>query len=259
VNGDLRFTIRDLRGFGRWRAKIIFVALFFTVNFSRGATNDYFAEGVTAYRAGLFPEAAAAFQKSVQAHPAAGTFINLGLAEWQRGHAGAAMVAWEKARWLNPFDNHAAENLEFARAVAQVEAPPLKWFETASTWLPPDTWVWLAGGGLWLAIGALVLPRLFRRRKSSRQHWLAAVGFGIFVFSMTANVGVVSRAGIGLVLPKETPLRLMPTQTAEIIAILPAGQPARKLRAKGNYFLIRTEFGIGWIARDEFGVVATEN
>ena len=165
-------------------------------------------------RAGQFPEAAAAFEKSAQARPAAGTLVNLGIAEWQRGHAGAAILAWEQARWIDPFDPRAGANLKFARQVAQVDEPQLKWFETASTWLPPDAWVWLAGASLWLAVGLLVLPGIFRRRKAGWHQALAALAFGFFLFSLTANVGVVSRTQLGFVLKKNAPLRLTPTREA---------------------------------------------
>ena len=106
---------------------------------------DQFESGCAYCQAGQFPEAAAAFERSAQVLPAAGTLVNLGIAEWQRGHAGAAILAWEQARWIDPFDPHAGANLKFARQVAQVDAPRLKWFEAASTWLPAEAWVWLAG------------------------------------------------------------------------------------------------------------------
>jgi len=249
------FSIFNFQFFLRHRCRLALCSLFFAVNFAGAAADDFFARGVEAYQAGQFPEAAAAFQKAAQTRPAAGTFINLGLAEWQRGHAGAAILAWEKARWIAPFDRRATENLNFARTVAQVDEPQLKWFETASTWLPPDAWVWLAGGGLWLAVGALVLPRFFHRRKTGWQQWLAALGFGVFLFSLTANVGVVSRTSLGFVVDHDAPLRLTPTRDAEVTATLAAGEPVRRLKMHGNYFFIRTANASGWVEQKSLGQV----
>jgi len=217
--------------------------------------NDYFTQGVAAYQVGEFPEAAAGFEKSARTQPAAGTFINLGLAEWRRGHAGTAILAWEKARWLNPFDRRAVENLKFARAVLQVDELQLKWFETASAWLPPNAWVWLADISSWLGVGALVLPGIFRQRKTNWHRLVAAMTLGIFLFSLTANYGVVSRAQIGLVVERNTPLRLTPTRDAETISTLSAGEPARKLRTRGNYYFIRTANESGWIENSAFGEI----
>jgi len=239
-----------------FRRFIFPAALFLAMTISRASsTNVFFAQGVALSRAGQFPEAAAAFEKSAQARPAAGTFVNLGIVEWQRGHAGAAILAWEQARWIDPFDSRAETNLKFARAVAQVDEPQLKWFEAASRWLPPDAWVWLAGASLWLAVGALTLPGFFRWRKTGWQQALAAVGLGIFLASMTANIGVVSRTNLGFVVKKNAPLLLTPTRAGEEISTLNAGEPARRLRTRGEYFFIRTANGTGWVARDAFGQV----
>jgi hypothetical protein len=234
------------------------VALVCALTTSHAATNDFFAQGVAACHAGQLPEAAAAFEKSAGQRPACGTFDNLGQVEWQRGHAGAAILAWERARWIDPFDPRANQNLRFARTVAQVDGPELKWFEAASTWLSPNAWVWIAGASLWLAVGALVLPGVFRRRKSGGYHALAALGFCIFLFSMTANIGVVSRTQIGFVVKRDAPLLLTPTREGEVLSTLTAGEPARLLRTRGNYFLIRAGFGTGWIERSQFGLVCLD-
>jgi len=253
----LRFTIYDLRIRRRLGCGIAFAALFFAAGICHAATaNDLFTQGVELNRAGQFPEAAAAFEKSAQRQPASGTLVNLGIAEWQRGHAGAAILAWEQARWIDPFDERAAQNLKFARQMAQLDEPKLKWFETASTWLPPDAWVWLAGASLWLTVGILTLPQFFRWRKAGWQQALAAAALGIFLASMTANVGVLSRTNLGFVVKKNATLKLTPTLEGEIISTLAAGEPARQLRVRGNYFFIRTENESGWIERDAFGLVA---
>lgn len=222
---------------------------------SCGATNDFFVIGITATQTGDYSEAANAFQKSIHQQPSAGALVNLGVAEWQRGHAGAAILAWEQARWIDPFNERAAQNLKFARAVAQVDDPQLKWYEAASIWLPPNLWILLAGVSLWLTVGALLLPGIFRWKKSGWLPTLAALSFGVFLFSLTANVGVVSRTNIGFVLRKNAPLLLTPTRTGEIISTLNAGEPVRRLRTHGNYCFISTANGAGWIQADEFGLI----
>jgi len=249
---DLRFQFEP-RYLGCYA--VLVAALVCVVTTCQAATNDFFAQGVELSRGGRFPEAAAAFEKSARAQPAAGTLVNLGIAEWQRGHAGAAILAWEQARWIEPFNPRAGANLKFARQVAQVDEPRLEWFEAASTWLPPDAWVWIAGASLWLAAGLLTLPQILRRQKAGWRRALAALAFGFFLFSLTANFGVVSRTQIGFVLKKNAPLLLTPTREAEVVITLAAGEPARRLRTRGNYFFIRTAVAAGWISREQFGLV----
>lgn len=221
-------------------------------------TNDDFARGLEWSRAGRFPEAAAAFGNAAKAQPAVGTFLNLGLAEWQRGHAGLAILAWEKAIWIDPFDPRARDNLAFARQAAQVEAPQLKWFEKVSTWLPPNAWAWLAGAALWLAVGLVVLPGILGFRKTGWPQWPAALAVGVFLLCLTADIGVVSRTRIGFVTRKNTPLQLTPTHNAEVVSTLAAGEPARVLRTRGNYVFIRTATGAGWVEQDGVGLVCPQ-
>jgi hypothetical protein len=240
------------------RTKILLVALVCALNAGYGATNNWFAQGVESTRDGDFPGAAAAFKNAAQTRPAAGTFVNVGLAEWNRGRAGAAILAWEQARWIDPFDPRAITNLKFARQVAEVESPQLKWYESASSWLPPNAWVWIAGASLWLAVGALVVPRVLRCNRRGWHQTVAALGFGAFLFGLTANFGVVGRTDIGFVIKKTAPLLLTPTHDGEIISSLSAGEPARRLRTRGNYYYIRTSGASGWIDKSQFGLVCTE-
>jgi len=239
----------------RWLSVVLVLALVGLILKAYAATDNAFTHAVESARAGQLSEAGMAFEKSVQASPSSGGFVNLGITEWQRGHAGAAILAWERATWIDPFDERAVQNLKFARAVAQVDGPELRWFETASTWLPANAWVWLAGASLWLAVGALVLPRVLRRRKSGWQQTLAALGLCVFIFSITANVGVVSRTEIGFVLKKNAPLRLTPTTGSELTSTLSAGDPVRRLKTRGNYIFVRTPMAAGWIDRSQVGMI----
>ncbi|HZT22398.1 MAG TPA: hypothetical protein VFB55_05770 [Verrucomicrobiae bacterium] len=233
--------------------------LFLAAGIGRAANvNDFFAQGLADYRAGLFPEAAAAFEKALQQQPSVGALDNLGLAEWQRGHAGAAILAWERAQWVDPFDARSRANLQFARQALQLDPPALKWFEAVSTRLSAAAWLWLTGVSLWVMAGALILPGVFRRRLAGWPQILATLAFCVFLFGLTANLGVVSRGHLGLVIKTDAPLRLTPTRDSEVIATLNEGEPARQLRTRGNYYLIRTLFGTGWIERGQFGLICPE-
>jgi len=237
---------------------LILAWLLCAFNANAATTNDWFAQGVELSRAGEFPEATAAFENAARGRPAVGTYVNLGLSEWNRGHAGTAILAWEQARWIDPFDSRAVGNLAFARQVAEVDVPQLKWYEAASAWLPPNAWVWIAGASLWLAVGAVVLPRIFRRDRRGWQQTLTALGLGAFLFSVTANLGVVSRTDLGFVLKKSAPLLLTPTREGEVISSLNAGEPGRRVRTRGNYYYIRTAGAAGWIDKSGFGLVCPE-
>jgi tetratricopeptide (TPR) repeat protein len=240
----------------RIAVRIFFAVLAYSLASAKAPTNDEFAQGVAAYRVGQYAPAAQAFENAAAAQPAAGTFINLGLAQWQRGHGGSAILAWQRALWIDPFENRAAENLQFARQLTQLDAPQLNWFEKLSSWLPPVAWLWLSGATLWLAAGMILLPTVFRRQKAAWHQTLAACSLCVFLFSLAANWGVISRTHIGFVLEDNAPLLLTPTRDGEVTSTLTSGEPARELRTLGSFYLIRTESETGWIKREQFGLVA---
>ena len=140
----------------RWRILLVLISGV-TTN-CLAATNDLFATATAAFQAGQFANAARDFRAAAEAQPATGTLLNLGLAEWRRGRAGAAILAWEKALWIDPFDTPARANLQYARQFTNLEPPDYSWYERASTWLPFNAWAGIAGASLWLAIGLAVLP-----------------------------------------------------------------------------------------------------
>ncbi len=225
----------------------------------QGASADgAFGQGIEAYRTGDFAGAAKAFRQSTRLQPASGTLQNLGNAEWQRGEAGAAVLAWEQALWLNPFNQPARLNLRYARRLAQLEAPDLAWYEVVSTWLPVNWWAWIAGGSLWLAVGMGTGPGLLRWRKAAWHQALAALGLMVFLLSLPAQLGVQTRSHIGFVVQKDTPLRLTPTRDAQVVTRLAAGEPVRWERTRGNLLLIRTshEGFRGWVDQEQVGLTS---
>ena len=217
--------------------------------------DNSFSAGIDSYQTGQFVDAAKSFRESASRRPSVGTLVNLGMTEWRRGRTGAAILAWEQALWVDSFNQQARNNLQFARESTGLDAPRLEWYETASTWLPTNSWAWIAWGGLWLALGMMTLPTVFRWRKASWNQALAALGLGIFLLSLPAHFGVMTRSHIGFVLERKTPLRLTPTAESDDVATLAAGEPVRQLRLQGDYAFVSTRSGSGWVERDKLGLV----
>jgi tetratricopeptide (TPR) repeat protein len=225
------------------------------MGFGEARGDDSFRAGMESYQTGQFVDAANAFRASLSNAPAAGTLVNLGMTEWRRGRTGAAILAWEQALWVDSFNQPARNNLQFARESTGLDAPRLEWYETASTWLPTNSWAWIAVLGMWLALGMITLPTVFRWRRTSWHQALAALGLGIFLLSLPAHFGVMTRSHIGFVLERKTPLRLTPTAEADDVATLVAGEPVRQLRVQGDYAFVSTRSGSGWIERDKLGLL----
>ncbi len=220
-----------------------------------GNAAETFRLGVAAYEQNDFSRAVELFTHSISNEPTAGAFQNLGNAEWEQGNTAAAVIAWERALSLNPFDRNAENNLKFAREVAQLESPELTWCEIASTWLPASWWGWLAGGSLWFAVSMMLLPGILRWRKSATHQALVALGLGVLLLTLPANYGVFTRANLGFAVAAETPLRLTPTAEGEPATKLAAGEPGRVRRETEKYLLIETRRASGWLRREEFRLI----
>ncbi len=153
-----------------------------------------FRAGVVAYQNGEFALASQAFRDSLAKQPASGTLLNLGLAEWHQGRTGEAMLAWEKAAWLDPFSREVRDNLLYARETFQVSPPELTWFEQASTWLPANFWTWIAGGSLWLAVGMVTVAGIFSETQSGLASNPGGTGLGHFSSESCAFHRLITRS-----------------------------------------------------------------
>ncbi len=236
-------------------ARLGLLRMFCTGGFRSFATpaQELFKQGSASYATNGFESATAFFREAASESPASGTLRNLGNAEWQCGRPGPAILAWERAQWLDPFDGDTRGNLRFARKVRQLDAPELAWYEICSAWLPVNAWAWIACVSFWLAIAMILLPGVLRWRKVDWHQGIAAAAFAIFLLTLPALLGVHTRSLLGVVLNQETPLRLTPTTEAQILTRLPAGEMARLERQRGSYVLIRTSAVAGWVERAQIG------
>jgi hypothetical protein len=214
-----------------------------------------FQQGVERYSAGGFEQAAKFFREAAASTPSAGVLHNLGDAEWQCNRTGPAVLAWERAQWLDPFSKNTRANLRFARKAAQLDPPELSWYEICSTWLPVDWWSWIACISFWTAIAMVLLPGNLRWRKADWHQGVAAGVCAVFLLTLPALAGTYTRTKVGIILPKDTPLRLTPTSQAQVLARLPAGESARLERERGDYLYVRTSNAAGWIERSQFGAI----
>ena len=220
------------------------------------AGDGAFESGVAAYAAGDCEKAAACFRDVAVKTPSFGAWYNLGNAEWKCGHSGVAILAWERALWIDPYKVNAKSNLTFARRIDQLPSPDVTWWEACSMWLPVDAWAWIAGISLWISVALVVLPGIFRQQKNGWHQGLASAGFALFLISLPALAGVHARSKIGVILSKETALRQTPTRDAQTLARLPAGEMVRYRKSHGDYIFVKLgSDSFGWVEKSKIGFV----
>jgi hypothetical protein len=227
------------------------------------APDERFSQAAKAFENKDFAEAAYQLRElNAAGEWSHGAQHNLGNAEWKVARPGYAILAWERARTLDPSDRNTIANLRFARsqAIAGNEArltqPTRSWYEQFSEWLSPATWLVGAGVSLWVGIILLSLPRLMGWRRAGWPQGVAALLLAVFLFSIPALIGLWSRSRVGVVLEDDTRLRLTPTREGEDLTKLPAGELARIERERGNYFYVRAEGDrAGWVEKREFAKI----
>jgi hypothetical protein len=96
-----------------------------------------------------------------------------------------------------------------------------------------------------------------RGRKTTRHQALAACGLMVFLVSIPAHLRIRTRSRIGFVLEPDAPLRLTPALDAQSVISLAAGEPARWVRTYSDYVLIRTNRALGWVKRDQLGLLCS--
>jgi tetratricopeptide (TPR) repeat protein len=218
-------------------------------------SSNVFQQAALAYKHGAYKRAAELFAAEAASQPSSGTLQNLGNAEWQSGASGDAIVAWERALWIDPFNNNARNNLNFGRKAAQLESPELRWFEVASTWFPADWWAWIAVISFWTMMYAIMLPAIYRNRRTALHQATAALALTLFFLTFPAQIGISTRSNLGFIVKPQAPLRLTPTAEGQVLARFAAGEPARLVRRKGQDVLLRTSHGLGWLRSDEFALI----
>jgi tetratricopeptide (TPR) repeat protein len=223
------------------------VALAFAARSYAGApstldsTNRAFAEG-------HYTEAAAGFEQLVAKEGySAPLLFDLGNAYLRDGRPSRAMLAYERAQLLAPRDEAIASNLAVARAAASTTDDRSTVGRLARA-LPMSGWAWLAAGGFWIAVSALAVTFVSKRRRS----WMTALSTAaaITAGASSAALAIASRdLDRGLVM-ESAPVLVSPFASAQSDFALPAGSDVELGRTRDGYVFIHDPRGrSGWIER----------
>lgn len=202
------------------------------------------------------PELAAKIVREGKFRFSPGLLHNLGNAEYKLGKLGPAVLAWERARALDPGFRNTPANLRFARGQAGLSEPEWAWHEKYSALLAPDVWLWIASSAFWLAAALLALPPLLKRKRNAWTQGGAVAAIGVFLLTVPALAGIVSRGKVGVVLVTESLLRLTPTKEGEMLGKLAEGELARVEKTRGGFVYVRgASDRAGWVKREEFAKI----
>ncbi len=191
-----------------------------------------------AYTGGRYDEAAGLFQKLVDQHGySAALCFNLANAQEKAGHVGAAMLNYERARYLAPGDREIDHNLQLARKQAGLEPNSYRWWQVALRSIDWTVWMAVISACLVLIFLAIVgisyLPGL--ASATGLPAGVLRTVFRAILFAgipLTLLLGYIELATIGfnhriegvIVAPKSATLKISPLDIADSLGQIPEGE-----------------------------------
>ena len=202
----------------------------------------------SAFENGDFQKAAELFQQEIEASgPNASLLYNLGNSYYRLGEFGRAIHAYEQALAITPNAADIQTNLKLARdEIASFDADTPSTLEKWTHALSLNQWATLALTAL-LIIAMIVAVRIFFT-PLSRKLWLRHTLTAAALFLASAVAVIILRkdeTARAIVLTPETPVRLSPFVSADVIRTLAPGRSVQLGEIRGDFIHV----GDGWVDR----------
>ena len=192
---------------------------------------------------------------SPQPRYSADGLYNLANSYARAGKPGLAVLNYERAALLAPYDPDIAANLEYVRTSAHVPPEPLSRFARIAQTASPALAAWLGVVGI-----ALVGAALLAKRAPPRLRWLRACGIllgaALIALTLSNAMSLWPRMHEAVVLINQTPALVSPVPMADTAFVLPEAETVTMTAKHEDFILVRTRGGLsGWVARANLGAV----
>ena len=207
-----------------------------------------------AYTYGSYDESAQLLQKIIATRGySASLCFNLANAEARAGHPGAAMLNYERARYLAPTDADIDHNLQLARKQAGLEPNSYRWWQIMMRSINWTVWLGLLAACVILLVLSLIGNALRLASPALRTVFKAIFFICIplallFGFVELACIGFNSRLEGVIVAPKAATLLLSPFDGAESVGTIPEGELVTVEDRHNDYLRIEArDQHFGWV------------
>ena len=259
---DMNFFLNRLRSFPRARLVIFSLFLF---PFLIHADSDLDAAN-RAYTYGSYDESAQLFQQIIAARGySAPLCFDLANAEARAGHPGAAILNYERARYLAPADRGIDHNLQLARKQAGLEPNSYRWWQITLRSINWTVWLAIMGSCLLLiflaVIGTAYAPAIATASRIPlrllKNIFRAILFAGIPVcfllgYVELSTIGFNNRIEGVIVASKAATLRLSPFDSADSNGTIPEGELVTVEDRYNDYLRIEArDHHFGWIQQKD--------
>jgi hypothetical protein len=193
------------------------------------------------------------------AQPSAGysapQLYNQANADARDGKPGMAVLNYERARLLAPYDPDIRANLNSVRETSGLPAVNGSWFERVVGLASPNTLFWLGCIGIVIAGASELARRLYPRRGMSLRAATAA-GLSLIILTLGSAAAVWPAMNEAVVIAPTTPERLAPASIAEPLTTLREAQIVTVEAERQDFALVHTTSGqTGWVARADLASI----
>jgi hypothetical protein len=185
----------------------------------------------------------------------AAALYNAGNAHARQGHTGLAVLAYERARLLDPNDPDIRVNLNLVRMAAGLPPPPASWLDNHGRLGDPDWLYWAGVIGVALVGAGTTLARFLARPRAG---WLAvAVGLPLLAAAICDAVATWPLMHEAVVL-RAAPARVSPADSGDEIFSLREGQVVHVSDRYRGFTLVTSDSDRqGWVASADLAPVTS--
>lgn len=229
-------------------------------------TPTNFSEAVSAYDSGDFTAAAKFFRSQiVKDSPDPALLYNLGTCLCSEGDFAGALVCFERAHLLAPYDTAITENLNFVRRrlfmpeVNKIDGPA-EMLIAASYSLRPDEWL-LAALFAWTAAGIF----LAFRRKLTFNKRIIFISSCLIIFILALGVSIFEKMNAysnacAVVTSPNAELRSLPSlNSGSKLVRLRMGTLVKIIESRFDWVRIKSDSTKGWILKNKMTRIAPGN
>jgi hypothetical protein len=236
----------------RWSCLMLSCAMPGLTHFARagdqpsafGAANQAFTEGRAA-------DAARGYESIITKQGySVPVLFNLANARFRAGKRGAAILNYERARWLSPGDPDVDANLRLALEGVKLPMAAPSWPLRYADWFSLNGWG--ASGAVSLFLLAATLPLALLLPGARPALRLARIAAAVAVLGSVVAIGSRwAEFHSAVVTAKEASARLSPVTMGQVDFTLLEGATVSIVKSHGRFTLIRTPNGHqGWVNRD---------
>lgn len=209
------------------------------------------------YEEGKFSEAAAAYQKLIEAGSSApALFFNLGNAFFKAGQPGRAVLWYRRAEALAPRDPDVKANLQYIRKNVSSTGSTMGWRVWLRT-LSLNEWTTLTVVAAWLWFGLLAVREWKPGLRPSLRGLTA--GSGVAVLLLTAALFLAwqdeFRNQPAVIVVSEAVVRRGPLDESQSYFHLRDGAEVTVLDQKDNWLQVSDGMRVGWVRRAQVELV----